>query len=652
MPASGMELLQTGAVVVAILYFAREMLIPIVLAVLLSFVLAPLVRVLGRARVPRIAAVLLVVSLGFGVIFGLLAVMGRQANSLAANLPAYKATVSEKLQGLRGAGGVLDRVTGVLHELGTAAAPTEGPPGDAPRGDAGRGATRALAPTADPARPVPVEIKTPELSPFELLRRVAEPLLAPLATFGIVLILVVFILLYREDLRDRIIRLAGARDLHRTLAAMDDAAYRLSRYFLAQVGLNSGFGLFIAGGLWLIGIPNPLLWGVIAGIMRFVPFIGAYIAAAFPMLLALAVDPGWGSVLWVLALFAVSEPLMGQVLEPWIFGHSTGLSPVAVIGAAAFWTWLWGHVGLLLAVPLTVCLVVLGRHVEQLEFLEVMLGDEPPLDPEELFYQRALAGDEDALADQADAFLRARRLPEYLDEVAVPALALAQADSTHGALAPERRERMERSLLTLLEDLEDADEATAAKAAGRDLAAKQAKAEGAAAPAPEAPVPAEWQAPGAVLCLPGRGSFDALLATMAGQALARRGFGVRVGGGQTAPGAPPRLLCLCFVEGGASGATARYLLRRSRRQHPGVPAMALAWSQEGDGPIAAALEAEGRSSAVSLARTVTDAVETAVVAACDGAAEPTAAEPGAAAGIPTAGAAAAAPVAVAAPAPV
>ena len=536
MPGSGMEMLQVAAIVVAILYFAREMLIPIVLAVLLSFVLAPLVRALGRLYVPRVAAVLLVVALGFGVILGLGAVMGRQATSLAANLPAYKATVTEKLQGLRGPGGVFDRVTGVLQELGTAAAPTEGPPGDAPKRDASRDTaprnTGALG-GGDPTRPVPVEIRPPEPTPFDLLQRVAEPLLAPLATFGIVVILVIFILLYREDLRDRMIRLAGARDLHTTMAAMDDAAYRLSRYFLAQVGLNAGFGVFITAGLWLIGIPNPVLWGVIAGIMRFVPFIGAYIAAAFPMVLALAVDPGWSSLIWVLALFAISEPLMGQVVEPMVVGHSTGLSPIAVIGAAAFWTWLWGHIGLLLAVPLTVCLVVLGRHVEHLEFLEVMLGDEPALDPEELFYQRALAGDVDAMEEQAEMCLRTQRLPEYLDAVALPAVVLAQADAAHGTLSPERRERMEQSVVELLEDVEEADEATAAKAASRAAAGKEAvpEAEGSdAAAARQSPVPAPWQAPGAVLCLPGRGSFDPLLATMVGQALTRRGFGVQVGG--------------------------------------------------------------------------------------------------------------------------
>lgn len=614
MPGSGVEMLQVAAIVVAILYFAREMLIPVVLAVLLSFVLAPIVRALGKLYVPRVAAVLLTVVLGFGVILGVGAVMGRQASSVAADLPAYKATVAEKLHGLRNLGGVFERVTGVLQEIGSAAAPGEGP-SDAPTGEAPRDGT---APRDDTAlgggggqRPVPVEIRSPDPTPFDLVQRLAEPLLAPLATVGIVVILVIFILLYREDLRDRLIRLAGARDLHRTLAAMDDAAYRLSRFFLAQVGLNTGFGVFIAAGLWLIGIPNPVLWGFVAGVMRFVPFIGAYIAAAFPLVLALAVDPGWSAVLWVAALFAVSEPLMGQVVEPTVFGHSTGLSPIAVIGAAAFWTWLWGSVGLLLAVPLTVCLVVLGRHVEQLEFLEVMLGDEPPLDPEELFYQRALSGDVDAMADQAEACLRAQRLPAYLDGVALPALAIAQADAAHGTLSAERQERMQRSVVTLLEDLEEADEAASDKAAsGKDAPERTADRDGrdAATPAPP-PLPAAWQAPGAVLCLSGRGAFDVLLATMVGQALARRGFGVQVGGPSTTPGMAPRLVCLCFVEGGASAAAARYLVRRARRQHAGVPMLALAWAVDGGGAEAAALESEARTTPLLIARKITEAVD-------------------------------------------
>ncbi|MBV1799782.1 AI-2E family transporter [Siccirubricoccus sp. G192] len=567
------------------------------LAVLLSFVLAPLVRVLRRISVPRAASVLVVVVLGFAVIFGIGTLMARQATSLAANLPSYQATITAKLDGLRGSGGLLQRLNGVLAEFGHRAGTPEGPPGDVPR---------PASPLARPTpgeRPIPVEIHSPDPTSFETLQHLAEPLLGPLATTGIVIVLVIFILLYREDLRDRLIRLAGASDLHRTMAAMDDAAYRLSRFFLAQTAMNACFGLFIATALWLIGIPNPLLWGFVAGLMRFVPFIGVFVAIAFPALLGLAVDPGWATLLWVLALFGVSEMVMGQVFEPWIFGHSTGLSPIAVIAAATFWTWLWGPIGLLLAVPLTVCLVVLGRHVEQLEFLEVMLGDSPPLDPEETFYQRALAGDADALAEQVERCLKEQRITEYLDAVALPALRLAQTDAQRGTLAPERLETLERSVLTLIEDLEEAEEAEAKPPEGEE-------------PGEETmPLPPAWTTPGAVLCMPGRGPFDPLLAAMLGQVLTRRGFGVQIGGAAAGPAAPPRLLCLCLLEGGSSTATARYLLRRARRRLPGVPALALAWAVEPDGRLAAALRAESQATPLLLATSLVETLDLAVEAA-------------------------------------
>lgn len=584
-PGSGLQLLQGALLVGAVLYFGRELLIPLVLAVLLSFVLAPVARLLRRVHLPRSASVLVAVTLAASVILGMGALVGSQATSLAENLPAYQTAVMEKLGRLQASGGMLDRITGTLQQMGH--------PGGAETPAAP--ATPRVAPNRATQAPMPVEIRTPDPTAFEMLQRVAEPLLGPLATAGIVAILVIFILLYREDLRDRLIRLAGARDLHRTMAAMDDAAYRLSRFFLAQTAMNTAFGLFVAAALWAIGIPNPFLWGFVAGLMRFVPFIGVFITITGPVLLALAVDPGWGTLVWVAVLFAVSEMLMGQVLEPLVFGHSTGLSPIAVIAAATFWTWLWGPIGLLLAVPLTVCLVVLGRHVDRLEFLEVMLGDSPPLDPEETFYQRALAGDADALAEQAEKCLKEKPLVDYFDAVALPALRLAQADAVHGALSPERRDALQRSVELLIEDLEEAEDPQPTEAG-------------------EAPgtVPAAWHAPGAVLCLPGRGPFDALAAVMLGQALQRRGFGVQIGGLATGPGTPPKLLCLCLIEGGSSAATARYLLRRARRRLPGTPALALAWGPEADGTLSAALKAEGQAAPLLLAGSLTEALDLAV----------------------------------------
>jgi len=603
-PASGLQLLQGALIIIAVLYFARELLVPLALAILLSFVLAPVARVFRRFSVPRVPAVLLAALLGLLVMLGVAGLMAQQASTLAQNLPTYQATITNKLAGLRSAGGLLERMNSALEEFQRDVREQEGPPGDiappAPQ----------VTPMTTGARqaPMPVEIHTPPPTAFETLRGVLEPLLGPLALGGIVLILVIFILLYREDLRDRVIRLIGSRDLHRTMAAMDDAAYRLSRYFLAQVAMNSVYGLFMTAALWLIGIPNPLLWGFITGLMRFVPFIGGWIAVAFPALLALAVDPGWTTLVWVLLLYTASELAMGQVFEPWIFGHSTGLSPIAVIAAATFWTWLWGPVGLLLSVPLTVCLVVLGRHVDRLEFLEVMLGDQPALDPEEFFYQRALAGDVDALAEQSERQLQEKSLAGYMDAVALPALRLAQADAARGTLSAARLEALRRSVRTLLEDLEEEDSAV------EDTE--------------QAPLPAAWQEPGAVVCTPGRGAFDGLLAAMLVQVLLRRGFGVQQGtaGGSglagsanaavvPAEGTAPRLVCLCLIEGGSSTATARYLLRRTRRRLAGAPVLALTWQPNGEGRLAAALRSEGGAPALTLAMTLAEAVKLATEAA-------------------------------------
>ena len=258
---------------------------------------------------------------------------------------------------------------------------------------------------------------------MQLAQRIIAPIVAPLSTTAIVLIVAIFILLQREDLRDRLIRLFGSSDLHRTTVAMNDAARRLSRYFLTQLGINATFGVIIGIGLFFIGVPSPVLWGVLAMLLRFVPYIGAPLAAVLPLALAAAVDPGWSMVLWTAALYAVVEAIMGQVVEPLLYGHSTGLSPFSVVVAATFWTWLWGPIGLILSTPLTLCLVVLGRHVERLEFLDVILGDRPPLTPVESFYQRMLAGDPDEARDQAELLLKDRSLSSYYDEVALKGLA-------------------------------------------------------------------------------------------------------------------------------------------------------------------------------------------------------------------------------------
>ena len=281
---------------------------------------------------------------------------------------------------------------------------------------------------------------------------------------GLVIVFVVMILLEREDLRDRLLRLAGRRDLHRTTVAMDDAARRISRYLSRQLIVNACCGLPIGFGLAVIGIPNAALWGIFAAMLRFLPYLGIIIAASFPVALAVAVDPGWMLLVWVVLLFVGVELVVANLLEPWVYGASTGLSSVALIAAATFWTWLWGPVGLLLSTPLTVCLVVLGRHVPQFEFLDVMLGNQPVLAPDETFYQRLLANDPEEATEQAEEFMKERSLGEFFDEVAIPALVMAQIDSDDGALLPERRLMIKQGVQAMLENLSD--EATADPASG------------------------------------------------------------------------------------------------------------------------------------------------------------------------------------------
>ena len=420
-------------IIISMLYFGRDIFVPVALAILLSFVLAPLVGILQRIHVPRGLSVVSVVVVAFMLIFAIGSLLAAQLTQLAGDLPRYQSTISEKIQAFRDtkAGrGTLERASDMLKDLSKEL--------DKPKDAPSARSPGMIAGSNTSAPPVPVEVRQPDPGALESLRTLISPLIHPLATTGIIIIFVVFILIQREDLRNRFIRLAGSSDLQRTTAALDDAASRLSKLFLTQLILNGAFGVVIGTGLWLIGIPSAILWGILAAALRFVPYVGAVIAAAFPVALAVAIDPGWSMLLWTLALFLVVEPLVGHVVEPMVYGRSTGLSPVAVVASATFWTALWGPIGLVLATPLTICLVVLGRHVERLEFLDVMFGDRPALSPPEIFYQRMLAGDPTEAAEKAEEFLKERSLASYYDEVALKGLQLAQADADRNALDQER----------------------------------------------------------------------------------------------------------------------------------------------------------------------------------------------------------------------
>jgi predicted PurR-regulated permease PerM len=370
-------------VAIAVLWFGRDLFIPFALAVLLSFALAPLVRRLRSLGLGRILPVLVSVALAFALIAGLAVVVGNQLVQLAGNLPSYEHNIRQKVASIKPdtGSGVLGRAAAVVRDLQREVA--EAPAGAPPERDTGAGPP-----------PVPVEIHEPPTSPLDVIRNVAVPLLAPVVTAGLVIVFLIFMLLERENLRDRFIALVGRGQMHVTTEALDEAAQRVSRYLLMQLVVNVTYGIPLALGLWLIGVPNAVLWGVLAALLRFLPYVGPFIAALFPIALAFAVDPGWSMILWVVALIVTLELISNNFVEPLLYGASAGISAIAVILSAIFWTTLWGPVGLFLATPLTVCLAVIGRYVPALRFFDVLLGAEPVLAPEERLYQRLLAGRE------------------------------------------------------------------------------------------------------------------------------------------------------------------------------------------------------------------------------------------------------------------
>ncbi|MBV8850371.1 MAG: AI-2E family transporter [Methylobacteriaceae bacterium] len=557
----------TLTLAVAALYVGRAVFIPIAIAILLSFVLAPLVRLLRRWRLPRVVSVGLVVLFAFSLLAGLATIVAQQMADLTKELPNYETTITRKIASIKQlttGSGSLERAAEVIKNISgqiSQAEPETGKPAVA-------APTERSSMLQQRPQPLPVEIVSSDPFSLDRLQTIAGTVFEPLATAGIVLIFVVFILFQREDLRDRFIRLAGSSDLTRTTAAMNDAARRLSRYFLFQTMLNASFGIIIGCGLWLIGVPSPLVCGALAGMMRFVPYVGSFISAAVPLALAAAVAPGWTMVLEVAALFLICEPIVGQVIEPLLYGHQTGISPIAVVISATFWTWLWGPVGLLLATPLTVCLVVLGRHVQRLEFLDVLLSDAPALTPVESFYQRLLAGDASEIAEQAEDFVKERPLAEYYDEVALEALLMAQADVRRGALEDSRQERIRETIDELVEDLEH-DGNPDFPTEGEDERKPQ-----------ERP-------PLSVICVGARTPLDQagaallahLLQTEAGiSARIEEAAALSPAGLMRLDAANTDVICLSYLDSEIGQAQVRYGIRRLRRRFPRLKVIACFWT--------------------------------------------------------------------------
>lgn len=491
--------LATFVIVVAILRVAEDVLMPIAFSVLLAFLLTPLVVRLTRLGLPKSLSIVLTVSVAFATLGIVGWIVTAQAISLVRELPNYEENLRQKIAALKApqTPAVMTRMSGMVENLRReikSAAP------DKP----------TTAPSADDPKPVPVEIKPTEPTPWELARDLVKPVLRPLGVAGIVIVFVVAMLFQREDLRDRFLKIVSAGRLNIATQALDDAASRVSRYLGMQLIVNAGYGVPIGIGLWWIGIPNALLWGLLATLLRFIPFIGPWIAALFPIALSIAVDPGWTMLLYTVGLFLAMELISNNLIEVVLYGASTGISNLALLVAAVFWTWLWGPAGLVLSTPLTVCVLVLGNYVPGMNFLSMLLGSQPALEPPAQFYQRMLSMESEDMFDVASNYITEHSLEEFYDDIFIPALLMCEHDRHNGALPEPRQRFIFQASRELIEELERQDEVARVEAAGK--------------PVPEQTLAANAPAIPKVLGFPARDEADELVGLMLCHLLRRRGI--------------------------------------------------------------------------------------------------------------------------------
>jgi predicted PurR-regulated permease PerM len=490
---------------IAALYFGRQVLIPLALGLIFSFLLTPFVTQLEKLRMGRVPAVLTVLAFSF-LLMGIVSwgVAG-QLVAVMAHVSDYKSNLDTKIQALHAPrDGNLSRATATVKELNRELGAVPGQISANQPQNKEPGTTR-------PVRPIPVQVAAPPSSLIQDLRNLLGPLAGVLQTAVIVIIFTTFMLLKREDLRNRAIRLAGRGRLSLMTQALDDAGQRLSRYLLLQFVVNAGYGSLFGAGLYFVGVPHAFLWGVLAALLRIVPYIGTFAAAAFPIMMSLAVFPGWHHAGLVFGLFVVLEFVVSNFVEPTLYGGQTGISSLAILVAAIFWATLWGPVGLILSTPLTVCLVVLGRYVPQVSFLEVVLGDEPVLTPGQRFYQRLLAMDQEEARDIAAGHLKDNSLESLYDSILIPALKLAEQDYQMDGLDEDTRRFILRSTKELIEDLSDQLEEVQFSKDAKDVDCRQGRSQ-----APEANK--------RVVCMASRNGPDELVVIMLAQLLQNAGY--------------------------------------------------------------------------------------------------------------------------------
>ncbi len=559
---------------VSVIYFGREILIPLALAVLLTFLLSPLVRALERYRLGRVPAVLLSVALVFAGLISVGGIIGWQLADLGARLPEYKTNLRTKLEGVRFSGGPIQKVEETFKDI------EEAPPAK----NAG----------VQPVRVIPED--TPFLSQAQAY---AGSFFAPAATAGLVLVLVIFMLISREDMRNRLVRLAGKK-LALTTRTLDEIGARISRYLLLNAMVNGGFGICVGLGLAAIGVQYAAVWGLLAALLRFIPYLGPIMAAALPILMALLQFPGhdWLHPLLAAGLFVVLELVTNNVVEPLVYGPSTGVSTVALLVAAMFWTWIWGPIGLLLAVPLTVILAVIGEHVRPLEPLAILLGDKPPLDPHVTYYQRLLAGDVDEAHDIFEQYVGSTSLAQGYDEVAIPALLLAEHDREREDLQPDDYDQLWQSTREFVEEMAATSSGTAESAeleAATETALLRARVIG--WPAHDAADEIALSMLRQTLTLRGDAVFEILPAKMLISEMIA-----------TVENASPDIVCISEF-GSATARQARFVCKRLRQSFPTLRLLVGQWGYDGDrAKLVASLKARGADQVVTTMSEALDAL--------------------------------------------
>ncbi|MBN8631095.1 MAG: AI-2E family transporter [Rhodobacterales bacterium] len=550
----------TVVVATVVLYVAQEVFLPIALAMLIAFAMSPLVVSARRMGMGHLGSVLGASALAFSGIGVFCLIVFGQLAELALNLPAFQSNIMAKLNDLQAASGE----SGVVSRLMRMASAISSKIG-------------AAVPDSDAVRPLAVEVVNP-VNPLAFLQNLIVPLISPIATLGLVVVLVIFMLLERGQLRDRFIRLVGAADLHRTTQVLEDAGQRVAKYLLTQLLVNAIYALPIGIGLWLIGVPNATLWGLLTLVLRFVPYIGSVLAAAFPLFLAFAVSPDWTAVLLTAALFLIVEAITSNVIEPRLYSSNTGVSSLAIIIAAIFWTFLWGPLGLMLSTPLTVCLVVLGRHIPQFELFDILFGDQPVLAGHQRLYQRLLAGDTVEAISSAEEALEYQSIDEFHQDVVLPALLIAQDDRDRGVLSAAQEGRVASTGLAMVSSIAGLAAEMAPLPATADGPEEEPAADGTDALRNRT-----------VTCVGGRWDIDEVSAAILAQSLTLEGASaVSRPAAELLPGRIASLvpeagdcLILCFLDPKPSRASLLHV-RRLKRIMPGLRVGVAIWAMPSD----------------------------------------------------------------------